>query len=212
MALQEQTSARMLWRVVIAHLHESLDWAIGALPNGTDVWVYHKGGALPADLYDPSWRWLAVPNVGREAETVARHLYQEYDRLAPMTAFLQGNPEHNGDVLFELGTVMNDRNASGCSALGGPLMNVQADGCPHHCGLAIKATCDALKLHRCAPPFRFAAGGMFYVSRERARRLPRGTYSAMLAHLHGESRYTKRAPLYPYIYERLWKRVFSCRA
>ena len=40
---------------------------------------------------------------------------------------------------------------------------------------------------------------------------PKATYARMLADLRGEERYTKRAPLYPYIYERLWKRVFACK-
>ena len=208
-----------MWRLVITHLHEPLDWVRAALPNGTaapEVWVYHKGahGGLPTYVYDPRWRWIEVPNVGREAETVARHLYEEYDALAPMTAFLQGSPRrHNGGVLDRLRLEMASprRNATGCTVLGAPMISVQTDGCPHHCGLALQATCERLQLPRCAAPFRFAAGGMMAVSRERARRLRRETYKLMFAQLHGEARYTKRAPLYPYIYERLWKRVFACK-
>ena len=48
-----------MWRLVITHLHERLDWVRAALPNGTDApeaWVYHKGahGGLPTHVaWDP---------------------------------------------------------------------------------------------------------------------------------------------------------------
>lgn len=199
----------MAWRIVITHLYESLDWVRAVVPNGTEVWVYHKGVAATRVVHDPSWRWVVVPNIGREAETVARHLFEEYDALAPLTAFLQGNPEHGG-ALSMLGAAMSTPNATGCGVLGAPILSSQADGCPHHCGLAIRATCERLRLPRCAAPFRFVAGGMFFVSRERARHLRREQYARMVQQLRSDARYDRRAPLYPYIYERLWKRFFEC--
>ena len=49
---------------------------------------------------------------------------------------------------------------------------------------------------------------MFFV-RARARHLRREVYARITQQLRGEARYDRREPLYPYIYERLWKRLFD---
>jgi len=88
-------------------------------------------------------------------------------------------------------------------------MSAHADGCPNHCGLALQSTCERVATRRtsCKPPFAFAAGGQFVISRARAHKLNRARYADMVRMLNGEVWYKHRAPLYPYIFERLWGRV-----
>lgn len=200
-----------MWRLVVSHYAERLDWipSVG-IP---DVWVYHKGGNVTAWPRLPYVRrWIVVDNVGREAETIARHLSEEYHRLAPLTVFLQGDPAHNGhviDTVRAFGKTEPLLSRFACRLLGAPILHADADGCPHHCGLAVQPTCVRTGSRRtsCEPPFTFAAGGQFIVRATRARRLGRARYVEIAQMLRREARYTRRAPLYPYIFERLWGRL-----
>lgn len=69
-------------KVIIARYKEDIGWA-DALEY--DYVVYDKGGNSK-----PSSRIL--PNIGREAHTYFTHIVEEYDSLAPMNVFLQGDP------------------------------------------------------------------------------------------------------------------------
>lgn len=69
-------------KVIIARYKEDVSW-VGDL--GYDYVVYDKGGD-----YGSSARNL--PNIGREAHTYFTHIVREYDRLADMNIFLQGDP------------------------------------------------------------------------------------------------------------------------
>lgn len=200
-----------MWQLVVSHCRESLDW-IPSLKFDRVV-VYSKCGVPPNESLP--YVWLNGSNVGREAETFARHLFEQYSALAPITAFLQGNPDHNGDVLQQLRDTRHELNEMEaqrpdvCALLGHPIVTADADGCPYHCGLAVAATCERVGARRtdCKPPFSFAAGGQFVVTRARARRLSRVRYAQMLQLLRQEARYKRRAPLYPYVFERLWGRL-----
>jgi hypothetical protein len=68
--------------IVVAKYKENTDWT--ALM--TDVTIYDKGTDQ-------------LPNVGREAQTYVHHIIQNYDDLADVTVFLQGDPfAHVHDV------------------------------------------------------------------------------------------------------------------
>ena len=192
-----------MWQLVVSHCRESLDWipSIGI----ENVVVYTKCGVKPNHSLPYTYR--AIQNVGREAETFARHLFEQYNHIAPITVFLQGDPRHSGAVLEEVRRLHGLREwTSPCKLLGKPILHALSDGCPSHCGLAIKATCERLRTARatCEPPFLFAAGGQFILSRARAHRMGRRRYSVMKDLLTQESLYRLRAPLYPYVFERLW--------
>ena len=233
------------------------------------VYVYHKGGdhaptrgrgvssgistyvsetnAEYFRRFNGTLKWITLENIGREVETFTRHLFSHYDDLAPMTAFLQGNPEHsdrryNGTVLRELKQAIlythgrtRQAEAGGadswlegrrvqrfgetprCQLLGAPMVPTDGDGCPNHCGIAIMSTCSKLATRlpvkerlSCHEPFPFVAGGMFCLSRAAVHAYKRPFYLAMQDMLYAERCFKKRAPLYPYVYERLWGRLFNC--
>jgi hypothetical protein len=193
-----------MWQLVVSHCNESLQWipSVGI----ENVMVYTKCGAAPNRTLPYEWR--TGENVGRETETFARHLLEQYDALAPYTVFVQGNLAHGGDVVEQL-RALQKRPPSACALLGAPVVRARADGCPNHCGLAIQATCARLATAHttCRAPFPFAAGGQFVLTRQRARALSRARYAEMLAMMRGEARYKRRAPLYPYVFERLWHKL-----
>lgn len=240
---------RVRWRVVVAHYREPLDWLLPLMEQSREqasVYVYHKGGmgrgayaiGNLTGLGGARLRWIDCDNIGREAETFARHLFDHYDGLATMTAFLQGNPvaSHFGKVLRETIRAMQRAPVARpvelarspawrCRLLGSPLMSVDGDGCKSHCGLAISPTCDHLSMHgarrgrafglaapsmRCQSPFWFASGGQFLLSRAAAHTRPRSLYGLIVRQLHAEAKYNGRQHLYPYIYERLWQRIWNC--
>lgn len=175
--------------------------------------------------FNGSLAWYTARNVGREQETFVRHLSRGYNHLAPLTAFVQGNPNHSGNVLEDLKHAIRTRlvptprsiASDRCGLLGSPRVPSLADGCHNHCGLAVAATCALLRRAggsgsrlSCREPFRFTNGGMFYTSRDAVWAHDRSLYRLMLGMLTGEARYTRRAPLYPYIYERLWDSILNC--
>ncbi len=72
--------------VVVAHYDEDLQWLdkIKDHPR-VSATVYHKGN-------DPPPGAILLHNVGRESHTYLTHIVRNYDRLADLTLFLQGNP------------------------------------------------------------------------------------------------------------------------
>ncbi len=72
--------------LVIAHFDESLDWLAS---YSTLASVYSKG----QHTADPSLYREAkiLPNWGRESHTYLHHIVHNYDTLADVTLFLQGN-------------------------------------------------------------------------------------------------------------------------
>ena len=69
-------------KVIIARYQEDIAWAEEL---GYDYIVYDKGGQGDATS-------RILPNIGREAHTYLTHITREYDHLAEMNVFLQGDP------------------------------------------------------------------------------------------------------------------------
>lgn len=69
-------------QVIIARYREDVSWAESL---GYDCVVYDKSGNNASDA-------RPLPNIGREAHTYFTHIVNEYDRLADMNVFLQGDP------------------------------------------------------------------------------------------------------------------------
>lgn len=74
--------------LIIARYMEDISWAEEL---GYDYTVYDKGKV-------PLQNVVQLPNIGREAHTYFTHIVREYDSLAPVNVFLQGDPfDHIGD-------------------------------------------------------------------------------------------------------------------
>lgn len=76
--------------IVVAKYREDVSW-IQNIKNA-NITVYDKSG--DSDAKNP------LPNVGREAHTYLHHIIKNYDNMADVTLFVQGNPfEHCVDFL-----------------------------------------------------------------------------------------------------------------
>lgn len=69
-------------QLIIAKYREDVSWATAV---GYDYIVYDKSGSSLPDA-------RPLENVGREAHTYFTHIVREYDRLAPVNVFVQGDP------------------------------------------------------------------------------------------------------------------------
>jgi hypothetical protein len=190
-----------MWQMVISHCRESLDWVskIGV----KDIVVYTKCGVKPN--YSLPYRWIQCKNVGREAETFVRHIFQNYNHLAAHTVFLQGDPNH-GNTLYQLDHLIRNQNWTSsdlpCRLLGiSSLTTATSDGCPNHCGIAVKSTCQRIlqpeNSKLCDPPYKYTPGGQFVLTRKGALHIRRDRYHQILSMLRSEERYKRRDPLYP---------------
>ena len=74
------------YEIVVAHYNERLHW-LKSVANHSHV--YHKGkGLRPPPL--PLYAWEKLPNVGRESHTYLYHIINNYESLAEVTIFVQG--------------------------------------------------------------------------------------------------------------------------
>lgn len=73
--------------IVVARYNENLNWI---KPLGDISVVYNKGNILhvPSNIFK---QIVNVPNVGRESHTYLYHIIKNYDNLAKITVFTQGN-------------------------------------------------------------------------------------------------------------------------
>ncbi|KAJ8047244.1 hypothetical protein HOLleu_06198 [Holothuria leucospilota] len=73
------------YEFVISHYNENLSWM---KPIAHYSHVYHKSNDSGPPFY--TFKWEKLPNVGREGHTYLHHIIQNYDNLADITVFLQG--------------------------------------------------------------------------------------------------------------------------
>lgn len=81
--------------LVVTRHSESLNWLAQVDPQ-VQVTVFNRGTPLPMDAVD-------VPNVGRDGRTLVGFICDNYDDLADVTFFAQGNPfDHSPDFVPRL--------------------------------------------------------------------------------------------------------------
>lgn len=97
--------------IVIARYKEDIRW-INTIDKQFNIIVYNKGTPIKTKMND-NVLVRTIPNVGREAETYFRYLYEQYDNLPDATIFLQGHPfSHCDDVYGFINNVKDVMNTS----------------------------------------------------------------------------------------------------
>lgn len=93
--------------IVIARYREDVVWVNTLDKQRFNVIIYNKGTPIKMRMgHNISIR--NIPNVGREAETYFRYLYEKYDTLPDATIFLQGHPfPHCEDVYSFINNIEN---------------------------------------------------------------------------------------------------------
>lgn len=205
-------------RVIIARYCEDVSWATGL---GCAHVVYDKGGDLGPEA-------RPLPNIGREAHTYFTHIVNEYETLAPLNVFLQGDPFDH----------LDDRGRTSVETLRKSLEDVADRGMPFK-GLAwFKLRCDRLgRPHDLRKPenegrwpgwgrdipvgelFERLFGvpmpgeilcraptGNFCVTGERIRTRPRAFYAYCLRLIEDDPRDERNTG---HAFERLWQHIFN---
>jgi len=76
--------------LIVARYNESPDW-ITNFPGLSRVFLYNKGGASLSPLDLPcNTSIIPLPNLGRETQTYLHHIVTNYDDLAAVNIFFQG--------------------------------------------------------------------------------------------------------------------------
>lgn len=184
--------------VVIARFRESLAWVPRVLGDArVDVTIYNKSG-------DHSETAIPVPNVGREAETFARYVVDNYGgwgaRPPGAIMFLQGHPfDHVAEEVVHA--------AARCGGVTEPqalgrIVACDENGLPDHPGLGV-GEAHRLLFGKCARggTWRFCAGAQYIVPAPAVLARPVDFWKRLHALL-------EREEIDPWCMERLWPAVF----
>lgn len=174
--------------VVVAKYTEATDW-VSTLPPHWDVFVYDKS--------TPQFE-----NKGREAETMARFIFEQYDNLDSWdcAVFLQGHPfdhlAHGGCAL------PNDETVNVDAVVGLGAVHVSdGHGCPDHDGLPVARDHSLLFGVPVPVTWSFIAGAQFCVPVAKLRRRPKEFWHRLHDLLYKEV-------ICAWTMERLWVNAF----
>jgi hypothetical protein len=213
--------------LVVARYNEDLFW-LNWLPFRPRVIVYNKGVAIkPLDDIAPNagGTVIPLPNVGRESHTYLHHIVANYDQLADVTIFVQGQIEDLGANIFPslayyVAPAMRDGFSASDLELFFPYLPSDANihgklmrDPRYRAGIASGDILAAEKdikgfaaqyLGKVPPVMVVSFSGCFAVSRDTVLRRPREFYEALLAELAAH-----KNPEIGHYMERLWCAIFS---
>ena len=182
---------RPVTEVVVAKYKESMNWLRKL--DGMKVTVYDKS--------DTNTVYTQLPNVGREAHTYAEHVARNYDELAEVTVFTQGDPFAHAEDFFK----QVHRPTTHFRSFGPHRLLTGADGDSCHGGLPIKATFEELTKSLFPDKVPFAPGALFMAHRNVLKRYPRNWWRRLADKLADPA--TQK--YLPWTMERLWYSVLT---
>jgi len=205
-------------KVIIARYREDISWADEL---GYDYVVYDKGGA-------PAENSIELENIGRESHTYLTHIVRDYETLAPVNVFVQGNPFDHID----------DRKQGSVEMLRNMIADVAEKSVPFRGFAWFKLKCDRLgrphdlrkpenegrwagwgkdiplaevfeKLFNAEFPSQLvvrAPAGLFAVTGERIRTRPKAFYEYALRLIEADPHDENNTG---HAFERLWQHIFN---
>ena len=182
--------------VVVARYREDISWLSDPVFKNYNVLVYNK--------YEQSG--LVLPNVGRESQTYVHHIVQNFDNLADVTAFVQGDPfDHCSTIIQDMHDLPFVTKFEPFSRYKPSGVLCDLAGFPNHRGLPLVSDYRSLFQKRPASPcIRFFPGAMFAVPKELIWARGVGFYKRLLARLCDPS----EIPL-GFSMERLWPLILG---
>ena len=90
----------MTIELVISRYNEDISW-IHKVPSSIKVTIYNKGNK------DIPFKFISLPNVGRESNTYLEHILRNYHKLATTTIFSQADPFDHSPYFLQLLTKIN---------------------------------------------------------------------------------------------------------
>ncbi len=205
-------------QLVVARYAEDVSWVDG---TGLEYVVYDKGS-------EPVAGARLLPNIGRESHTYLTHIVTQWDRLAPYTAFVQGDPfDHlspdrtkGPEDLAAMIIRCAERDVPfrgfawfklKCDGVGRPhdLAKPENEGRWAGWGKDIPVERIFRELFDSEPPRQFvvrAPAGLFCVSAERIRTRPKEFYEYALRLIEDDPHDAENTG---HAFERLWQLIFN---
>jgi len=178
-------------QLVVAHYREDLSWLDDF--RMLAVTIYSKGGSGEHLL----------PNVGREAHTYLHHIIENYDRLADVTVFLQGDPrDHVPDLFEKIWSLDSNTRYRELSEL---MLVDDATGSPAQSGLPLSDFYEKLFGTPAPEYYSCRVGACFAVSRDLIHQRSVEFYRHAMRLVLLEDRG-------PWSIERLWHFIFEIRS
>ncbi|XP_033638033.1 uncharacterized protein LOC117298808 [Asterias rubens] len=217
--VQNGSAYRRLWQFdfVISHYKEKLDWL---KPVAKYCHVYDKGHERSLKPSFPVKHWEELPNVGRESHTYLYHIIKNYENLANVTIFLQGDlEEHAPNFCFPTPMEYLDKALDGIPCIQhklqidwGRIQHLDKWKLEYDLGLMRHAKHATLgEFYRAvfgrAPP-QFAdccLSGCFSATRRCLQKHPKKFYQKLITFLTDHSN-----PEEGHYLERLWRIIVKC--
>lgn len=208
------------FELVIAHYNEDLDWLDDFAPYST---IYSKGDAVKGNYRAV----YPLRNIGRETHTYLTHVVKNYDRLAQVTLFLQGNihdinngtPAHTDMSVAELVGTASQFEDGQVMPIGKKFEFHDWDGINYKPGWVerrgkglehSKLTPGQFWEHIYSSPhpksIQFVQGALFGVTRAAIHRRPRSFYENLLRYFEDLN---SRNPEEGHYMERFWYSIFT---
>ena len=168
----------MLKQAIISQYQENVNWT--------------EDLKIPIIIYN-KFNDKDLPNIGRDLHTYAHYIAANYDTLADLTFFLQGNPfDHCKNIL----QIIQETETIDFLPLTDIYRLVHKSGLPYHASLPLDSIYYELTGKRLPTLITFISGAMFAASKEKIRSQPRRMYQRMVEMV-------TEHPYYPHIFERL---------
>ena len=176
-----------MFQFVVARYNEDILWT----NMFSNVIVYNKGINNISNT-----NVIYLPNVGREGHTYFTHIYDNYDKLAEFTVFLQGNPFDHSPRLFAhiaqiLATPKDALYTLPILVLSEYILSYSFSGCPEKPGLPLKEVFQYLFPQEKVPDsteiFYFGAGAQFILSKVQIHSRARDFYRSIVDLLQKEN-------------------------
>ena len=199
---------------VIAHYDEDLEWLLEFNQNHR-IHIYHKGRLVVPDYRFHQWEVL--PNVGRESHTYLHHIISNYDHLANVTVFLQGEISSHGSCYEDINDYIEEAYQDGYSAKAykwleewGMLPHVgrwreqMEEGRLRASNFTLGEFWFIIFGTQHPEWIEWTASGCFGVTRERIRRRPVEHYKRLIGYINDHPN-----PEEGHYFERLWFSMFG---
>ena len=184
--------------LVVSRFNEEIDWTKQI--ENWNVIIYNKGEKLDVNS-------VALPNVGREAETYLNFIVNNYHDLNGLYGFVQGNPFGNGlssneNIILDINSITTLEGFSFFK--GSKILYSDLNGLPdHNTGIDITGYCTKFEI-KVPEKLEFAPGAQFVVCSNSVKARPVDFYKNLLNSVN-----TSIKPCEAYILERLWFYIFK---
>jgi hypothetical protein len=180
-------------KIVVSRFNESIEWT-KQLEN---VIIFNKG--------EPLSNTKKMGNVGREGHTFYKYIYDNYDSLDDLTAFLQGNPfDHCRNVIQQIKSL---KEPIDFMFLSDYIISATISNCRCHNNIPLQNVYNQLFTdNHTDTPIHFGAGGQFIVSKRFILSQPRCFYLKIVNLLNKSIN-----PIEGFVIERFHRIIFDKR-